>query len=285
MRFSGLFSLFFFTFVSLVLTTESWSASFQLSNKLIPGSAVLIHVKGFPEGSTLKGDLDKRSFPLSADGLGIIALDMAKKEGYATVRVRIKPKKGAQETVSRKFWISPRPYKEEHITLPKKKVDLGKTDLTRANKETRAIKATYNLRRDKPGYLEQFRQPLEGRFSGVFGSRRILNGKPKRPHNGVDIAAPKGTPIVTTAPGRVVLVGKDYFFTGNTLVIHHGDGVISLYAHMDEMLVEKGEWLSKDTVIGTIGMTGRVTGPHLHWGTLVRGARVDPMMMPGIRQP
>ncbi len=90
-------------------------------------------------------------------------------------------------------------------------MDLGKTDLTRANKETRAIKATYKLRGGKIGYKEAFRQPVEGRFSGVFGSRRVLNGKPRKAHNGVDIAAPKGTPLTITAPGKVVLTGKDYF--------------------------------------------------------------------------
>jgi murein DD-endopeptidase MepM/ murein hydrolase activator NlpD len=272
-------------FFSLIISLPAWAASFEISGKLVPGSAVLLQVAGFPKGSTFKGDINKSKFPISKKGIAIVALDMSAKSGrYATVRVKISPKNGRTETISRKFWISPRKYKEEHITLPKKKVDLGRKDLSKAGKETKAIKATYKLRGGEMGYNVAFRQALEGRFSGVFGSRRVLNGKPKRPHNGVDIAAPKGNPIITTAPGKVVLTGKDYFFTGNTIVIHHGDGVISLYAHMDTMLVEKGEWVPGDTVIGTVGMTGRATGPHLHWGMLVRGARVDPMMMPGIRK-
>ncbi|MBF0384228.1 MAG: M23 family metallopeptidase [Magnetococcales bacterium] len=201
-----------------------------------------------------------------------------------TIRVKITPKKGRKEIISSKVWVPARKYKEEHITLPKKKVDLGKRDLTKARKETKAIRGTYKIRGGRAGYSEEFRQVLTGRFSGVFGSRRILNGKAKRPHSGVDIAAPKGTPIITTAPGKVVLTGQDYFFTGNTIVVHHGDGVISLYAHLDSMLVENGEWVPAGTVIGLVGMTGRATGPHLHWGTMVRGARVDPMMMPGIRK-
>ncbi|MBF0446781.1 MAG: M23 family metallopeptidase [Magnetococcales bacterium] len=280
MRFLALMMCFSFQWF---LPAIGWSASFQLSESLIPGSAVLIQVQGFPEGATLVGDVNNRTFPISETGLGIIALDMETKEGYSTVRVQISPKKGRKETVSRKIWVSPRAYEEERLTLPKKKVDLNKTDLSRASKETKAIKATYDLRGDRPGYAETFKLPLEGRFSGVFGSRRILNGTPKRPHNGVDIAAPKGTPVMTTAPGRVVLTGSDFFFTGNTIVIHHGDGVISLYAHLDTMLVNEGDWIGSDTIIGTIGMTGRVTGPHLHWGMLVRSARVDPLMMPGLR--
>jgi murein DD-endopeptidase MepM/ murein hydrolase activator NlpD len=282
MHYLGFFILFFLT---AMFSNPALSASFKLNNKLIPGSAVLLQVSGFPKGSVLTGDINNKKFPISKDGLAMIALDMGTKEGYASVRIKIAPKTGRKETISRKFWISPRKYKEERIELPKKKVSPVKKDMSKAMKETRAIKATYKLRGDKVGYLGEFRQAVEGRFSGIFGSRRILNGKPKKAHSGVDIAAPKGTPIVTTAPGTVVLTGKDYFFTGNTIVIHHGDGVISLYAHMDSMLVEEGEWLPADTIIGTIGMTGRATGPHLHWATMVRGARVDPMLMPGIRKP
>ncbi|MBF0195265.1 MAG: M23 family metallopeptidase [Magnetococcales bacterium] len=280
----GLLKLFIVFITTLLLINPAIAASFKLTNKLIPGAAVFLQVSGFPAGSKMSGDINKRTFPINKNGLAMIALDMEHKEGYVTVRVKIAPKNGRKETISRKIWVPAREYKKEYITLPKKKVDLGKRDLSKARKETKAIKATYKLRNGRTGYLEEFRQVLDGRFSGVFGSRRILNGKSKRPHNGVDIAAPKGTPIITTAPGEVALVGKDYFFTGNTIVVHHGDGVVSLYAHMDSMLVEKGEWVPAGTVIGLVGMTGRATGPHLHWGTLVRGARVDPMMMPGIRK-
>ena len=269
---------------SLLFTAPAWSASLLLSDKLIPGSAVLLQVKDIPRGATLIGDLDNRKFPITEDGLALVALDMETKTGQKTIRVKIANKNGTKETVSKKIWVEARKYEEEHITLPKKKVDLDKKDLTRAGKETKAIKATYRLRGGKVGYVGEFKQAVSGRFSGIFGSRRVLNGKPRRPHSGVDIAAPKGTPIITTAPGRVALTGDDYFFTGNTVVIHHGDGVVSLYSHMDEILVAQDDWIPEGTVIGTIGMTGRATGPHLHWGVLVRGARVDPMLLPGIRQ-
>ncbi len=162
-------------------------------------------------------------------------------------------------------------------------MDLNQADNARAGKETAAIKATYTLRDGQTGFEKGFTPPVIGRFSGVFGSRRILNGKPRTPHNGVDVAAPKGTPVKTIAPGQVVLVGKNYFFTGNTLVIHHGHGVISLYAHLNDIQVESGQWVSTNTTIGTVGMTGRATGPHLHWGILIRGARVDPKTLPGMK--
>ncbi len=279
-----LFAAYVFFAICTIVTNPLHAASLTLSDKLVPGSAVLLKVDGVPPGARLRGDLNKRSFPITKDGLAIIALDMETKDGNATVRVRITHENGKKETISRKVWVGKRQYKEEHISLPKKKVDLGKQDLSRARKETASIKETYKLRKGKVGYLGGFRQAVTGRFSGVFGSRRVLNGKPRRPHNGVDIAAPKGTPIVTTAPGTVVLTGNDYFFTGNTVVVHHGHGVTSLYSHLDAIMVEEGEWVPADTVIGTIGMTGRATGPHLHWGMMVRGARVDPMLMPGIRK-
>ncbi len=272
----------------LLMATGARAATLSLSGELEPGTAVLLTVKGFPPGSTLRGKLDGRSFPLTwRQGMALVALDMETKPGPVTLEVVVKPPpgKGKPQTLRKKVTIRKRGYKEEHINnLPKRKVDLSKPDLSRARKETAAIRATYRVRSHRIGFADGFRLPLTGtRFSGVFGSRRVLNGKPRRPHNGVDIAAPKGSPIVTTAPGEVVLTGKDYFFTGNTVVVDHGHGVISLYSHMDTIRVKEGDWLAADTVIGTVGMTGRATGPHLHWGMLVRHARVDPLTLPGIR--
>ena len=261
------------------------AASLELSGPLEPGTAVLLTVKDFPPGSNIQGKLDGRAFPITwRQGTALIALDMETRPGKVTLEVRITPPKGKRETLRRRLTIAKRKYKEEHVTLPKKKVDLNRPDLSRAKGETAAIRATYDLRNSRTGFEEGFRLPVIGtRFSGVFGSRRVLNGKPRSPHNGVDIAAPKGTPVVTTAPGTVVLTGKDYFFTGNTVVVEHGHGVVSLYSHMDTITVREGEWLEAGKVIGTVGMTGRATGPHLHWGVLVRHARVDPLRLPGIR--
>nr|CRH04866.1 Conserved protein of unknown function. Putative peptidase M23B [Candidatus Magnetococcus massalia] len=272
--------------LSLLISSTAWAKpSIELSGKLVPGSAVLLQVIDAPPGSRFQGSLAGKSFPMTSQGQALVALDMETKPGKHWLAVTLTDPNGQQQHLGRPIVAYKRDYKTERINgLPKKKVELNPKDLTRAGKESRAIKATYKLRGGVTGYTGQFAMPTHGRFSGVFGSRRILNGKSRRPHNGVDIAAPTGTPIHAIAPAEVVLTGKDYFFTGNTVVLHHGHGVISLYAHMDSIAVEKGQMVAQGTPIGTIGMTGRVTGPHLHWGTLVRGKRVDPLMLPGIRK-
>ncbi|MEO5345045.1 MAG: M23 family metallopeptidase [Magnetococcus sp. YQC-9] len=263
-----------------------WSAfasSLELSGDLQPGMAVLLRVRDFPQGARFSGTLDQEAFPITPQGVALIALDMENQPASVPLKVVVTPPNGAPETLTRTLTIPKRKYKEEHLDLPKKKVDLDQPDMTRAERETAAISATYRLREGRVGFEKGFKMPAAGRFSGVFGSRRILNGQPRKPHNGVDIAAAKGTPVATIAPGSVVLAGRDYFFTGNTLVIHHGHGVISLYAHLDRLDVAQGDWVGAGATIGAIGMTGRATGPHLHWGVLVRGARVDPVSLPGIR--
>jgi murein DD-endopeptidase MepM/ murein hydrolase activator NlpD len=122
-----------------------------------------------------------------------------------------------------------------------------------------------------------FIQPVNGVISGSYGKRRVFNGQPRRPHSGMDIAAPKGVPVVSPAHGTVIESG-DFFFSGNLVYIHHGQGLISLYAHLDETRVSTGDRVSKGQVIGTVGATGRVTGPHLHWSVGLNGSWVDPAL-------
>ncbi|MBF0370111.1 MAG: M23 family metallopeptidase [Magnetococcales bacterium] len=275
----GLFSLW------LPTSASAKGVEMHLSGPLEPGSAALLRVKNFPANSVIQATLGGILFPITDEGVGLVAVDMEAKPGPLTLRVTVDPPQGRRTTLEQTIQLPSRQYKEERIDgLPGKKVDLNKPDLTRAGKETAAIRATYKRRGGMPGYGDGFVKPVEGRLSGVFGSRRILNGKPRKPHSGIDIAAPKGTPVRSTASGKVALVGNDYFFTGNTVIVDHGDGVISLYSHMDSIAVSEGMWVAKGSTIGTVGMTGRATGPHLHFAVLVRKARVDPLLLPGIRE-
>jgi murein DD-endopeptidase MepM/ murein hydrolase activator NlpD len=121
-----------------------------------------------------------------------------------------------------------------------------------------------------------FLRPVPGRANGAFGSRSIFNGQPRQPHGGADFLSPAGTPIQAPNSGRVVLA-RDLYFTGNTVVIDHGLGVFSLLAHLSVMDVHQGELATQGQTIGRVGATGRVTGPHLHWAVRINGARVDPL--------
>ena len=121
--------------------------------------------------------------------------------------------------------------------------------------------------------------PVEGRISGVYGSQRILNKIPKRPHYGLDIAAPKGKKIFAPNNGVVTMSAKNMFFTGNTVILDHGLGLISIFAHLEDIFVEVGEAVEVGKLIASVGMTGRATGPHLHWGMYLSNIPIDPMLV------
>ena len=131
------------------------------------------------------------------------------------------------------------------------------------------------------GFAEKVTWPALGPISGVYGSQRILNGEPRTPHRGVDVAAPAGTPVGAMASGVVSLAEPDLYFTGGTVMIDHGHGLHSIYVHLQDVLVEVGQRLSPGTPLGTVGATGRATGPHLHWGVYWFDEAIDPALLVG----
>lgn len=174
--------------------------------------------------------------------------------------------------------VAGKKYESQHLTIKnKRKVNPNKEDMKRIRGETKEIRAALTLWREKSEINTQFVVPVQGRLSSPFGLRRFFNEQPRKPHSGIDIAAPKGTPIVAPTDGVVVSTG-DYFFNGNTLFLDHGQGLITMYCHMDKIEVTKGQLVKRGEMIGRIGMTGRVTGPHLHWAVSLNDSRIDPAL-------
>ncbi|MCK5166647.1 MAG: M23 family metallopeptidase [Rhodospirillaceae bacterium] len=178
--------------------------------------------------------------------------------------------------------IAARQYDVQRIDgLPSRKVTPKPEDIARIkadNYKIGEVRATVDELTD---FLSGFDWPVAGPISGVYGSQRILNGNPKNPHNGVDIAAPKGSVIKSPADGIVALVHQDMFYTGKTMMINHGLGLSTVYAHMDEIGVVEGQVVKKGDPIGTVGNTGRTTGPHLHWGMTWKFTHLDPGLVVG----
>jgi murein DD-endopeptidase MepM/ murein hydrolase activator NlpD len=185
---------------------------------------------------------------------------------------------GAEER--RELAIAQRTYDIQRIDgLPQEKVEPDAAALRRIQAEQQRINAARARDTDLPHAFESFEWPALGPISGVYGSQRILNGQPRRPHFGVDVAAPVGTPLKAPAGGIVSLADADLFFTGGTVMIDHGHGLCSIFAHMQEVQVREGDRLAKGDATGTLGGTGRVTGPHLHWGMYLFNTPLDPQLL------
>ena len=163
----------------------------------------------------------------------------------------------------------------EHLKLPKDQVDLDEKSLARWRAEQEQVKQVLAVDSQMKLWQESFLEPVNGRRTGIFGSVRIMNGQPRNPHNGEDISAPLGADVAATNDG-VVRLTVDHFFSGKGIFLDHGLGFYSMYFHLSEVLVKDGESVKAGQVIGKVGATGRATGPHLHWGVKLNGARVNP---------
>jgi murein DD-endopeptidase MepM/ murein hydrolase activator NlpD len=165
---------------------------------------------------------------------------------------------------------------EERLTLPERMVSPSAEDLARINREGSLLNNTFAER--SPRRWTTFERPVDGPVSSVFGKRRVMNGKPKSPHSGTDFRGSIGTPVHAISNGRVALV-SEMFYTGKTVVVDHGEGLFSLYAHLSMALVDKGHEVLKGDVLGKVGSTGRSTGAHLHLTVKLLGERVDPLAL------
>lgn len=182
------------------------------------------------------------------------------------------------ETISVK--LEKRQYNVQRIDgLPPKMVTPSEEDLPRIIAGSKLKKAARAVRRKSDDFAQDFIWPVSGRISGVYGSQRFYNGEPRRPHYGIDIAAPRGTKVVAPAPGQVTLAEPNMYFEGGLIFIEHGLGVTSAYMHLDTLAVKVGDRVKQGDVIATVGSTGRSTGPHLDWRMFWNKARLDPALV------
>jgi len=187
-------------------------------------------------------------------------------------RVIVRGTKGRQEL---EFLVGNKQYASQSLKVAPRQVNLSAADLARVNQEKIRIEHALSHWTDLPPDSLHLPPPVPGPRSSSFGSRRIFNGESRNPHSGMDIAAPSGTPVLSPIAGTVVDTGE-FFFNGNAVFIDHGRGLISMYCHLSAIDVKPGERVAAGTRIGAVGMTGRATGPHLHWGLNLNRAWVDP---------
>jgi murein DD-endopeptidase MepM/ murein hydrolase activator NlpD len=204
---------------------------------------------------------------------GFIAVDLRQKPGpYALV---VKDLLSGRETRA-EIQVEKKDYGVRRLTVPKEMVDLDAPTLERVKKEAKTMSALWHGPASEAVWKGSFVRPLEGEVVGPFGRRSIINDQPRSPHSGVDFRAQKGTPVRAINYGRAVLTA-DHFFPGQSVVIDHGGGILSMYFHLDKILVQENQFVEKGQVVGLVGASGRATGPHLHLGIRINGARVDPL--------
>ncbi|MCW5773038.1 MAG: M23 family metallopeptidase [Rhodospirillaceae bacterium] len=257
---------------ALAPTAAQAQAPLTLKGKLTQGALVI--------GRTLPGatvTLDGK--PVVVDATGAFALGFDR-DAKASWSLAITAPGGA--SLTRQLAVAPRHYNIQRLTgIAQRYVEPPPEMMQRLEREYFLVRKAREAMSDQPFWRTGFIWPAMGRISGVYGSQRIINGKPLRPHYGVDIAAPAGTPIRAAAAGIVTLAEDDLYFSGRTVIIDHGLGVSTLYIHMSAKQVHVGSRVLQGQVIGAIGTTGRSTGPHLHWGLNWHQDYLDPATVVG----
>jgi len=251
----------FISLVFLLITTSSFAVTFE--GKFIQGSFIL--------GKTDPGSevfIDKKQVKVTSDGFFAFGLSRDRKND---VVITINKKKIVKKVYKRKYNI------QRIDGLEEKKVTPPEEVYERIKRENKRIGQARAIDSDLTFFTKKFIIPVENAIiSGVYGSQRILNGKPKWPHYGLDFAADEGTKIKAMLDGMVILVEPDLFYTGGTLIFDHGHGISTLYMHMEKILVKKGQNVKQGDIIGTVGSTGRATGAHLDVRLNWFQTRLDP---------
>lgn len=270
---------------ALAATTLPTAAAAEMRLQLADGRLTL--VGEFVQGGLLRGrappgsrlEFAGRAVRVAADGL--FALGFHRDDPPEMMLRAVFPD---GRTASAALPVAQRSYDIQHIDgLPPAQVSPPPELLQRIRREAALVKAARARDSDADGFANGFDWPAAGRISGVYGSQRVLNGAPRQPHYGLDIAAPVGTEVRAPAPGVVVLAQPDLYYSGGTLLLDHGHGVMSAFLHLSALAAKEGDFVPRGGLLGRVGDTGRASGPHLDWRVNWFGSRLDPalLMPPG----
>jgi murein DD-endopeptidase MepM/ murein hydrolase activator NlpD len=242
---------------------------------LVPGGVFITPIESPADQEPVVTYDGKRALVVKSKNrwFAVVGLPLGTTPGSANVLV-----KSVEATeVPVGFKVIEKQYAVQSLKVAPSKVDLSPEDQARAEKESARIKAAFAIYTSGPPATLRLLQPVPGIRTSSFGLRRIFNNEPRSPHTGMDIASPTGTPIKTSADGRVVEAGE-FFYGGNTVIVDHGEGLMTMYCHLSQIGVKIGDHLKTGEVLGKVGATGRVTGPHLHWSVVLNQSIIDPAL-------
>jgi murein DD-endopeptidase MepM/ murein hydrolase activator NlpD len=250
------------------------------------GDVAWMHLRGASEAAVIEGSVDGQPltfFPYAGGHAALLGVDIDTKPGGKAWRVAILEPGLDPQRLSGKLNVSGRKFSVQRLTVPPGMADPDPETERRAEAEGRQLQMLYRTISPERLWRGAFVRPVAGTEApSGFGARRIINGKARAPHGGADYSVARGTPVVAANAGRVALVAE-YFFPGRLVAVDHGLGLHTLYFHLDTVAVAEGDRVDRGQTLGTVGATGRATGPHLHFGAQLGGARIDPAALLALR--
>jgi len=268
----------------LAVGGASYSAQTAADKVFTAKQGEVLYLTVLPEGNpaSVQGRLRDRTIPFFKTGRegefgALVGIDMADEPATVNLTAAITYLDGHRERVFRVV-VQAEEFRVQSMTLPKEQVEPDADALKRINREQEKVKAVLAGLTPERLWTGGFLVPVEGTVTGAFGSKRILNGQPRNQHSGEDIAAPLGAPVKAANDGVVRLM-DDEFFSGISVILDHGLGLFTMYFHLDSATVKEGARVKRGDVIGTVGQSGRATGPHLHWAAWLNGSRVNPFSL------
>ncbi len=267
---------------SLSVSAQSaWAFTAKVTpNPIVRGGAAAVVVEGAPVKDEVRGTFENRPVFFIEKGrrrIGLMGVDVIDKPGPHRLVISAISPDGRRESKGLEVVVEDVDYGARRLRVDKAKVELSPADLARHRREKRRVQAALATISPIRLWRGPFLRPIPGEVVSNFGRKTFINGQPrKKPHTGVDLRGDEGVPVKAPARGKVLLA-EFHFFAGGSIYLDHGQGLITMYFHLSKIEVKAGQMVGRGQIIGRVGATGRVTGPHLHYGLYLNGARIDPL--------